>query len=94
LPARLSGLTVLTLSLSLSLSSPLSEPPVPATPNFLYHHQSLDPPFHRPRYNTTYLERFQRFAKAGGLKNINVGGVKDLLAKSGGRARARGRAFD
>lgn len=34
------------------------------------------------KYNTTYLERFQRFAKAGGLKNIDVGGVKDLLAKS------------
>eukprot|EP00878_Enallax_costatus_P021261 GHUV01022503.1.p1 GENE.GHUV01022503.1~~GHUV01022503.1.p1 ORF type:complete len:402 (+),score=62.90 GHUV01022503.1:1266-2471(+) len=34
------------------------------------------------KYNNTYLERFQRFKKAGGLNTIDVQGVKDLLDQS------------
>lgn len=35
------------------------------------------------KYNNTYLERFQRFKKAGGLSTVDVQGVRDLLDKSG-----------
>lgn len=35
------------------------------------------------RYNQTYLERFDRFKKAGGLGRVDVEGVRRLLDKSG-----------
>lgn len=57
-------------------------------PNYPSHHQPTG------RYNQTYMDRFQRFQKAGGLKTIDVAGVRTLLDKSGGAMTNSGSASD